>query len=200
MDWGLTYSQVVAWLKILLPLAALGLLSTLFMLSRTVDTVSSIPFAKIDIEQRAKEQRLTKPYFSGKTRDGDLLAFTASSARPDSDDVTRTLATNLDARIDFSDGSTISFTAKTGVITSDIQQVELQGDVQIISSNGYTVQTETLITSLRETHAESVGPITGNGPAGRFSAGQAILGVEPNSGGSYLLFTKGVKLVYTPQK
>ena len=37
------YSRLIAWLKILLPLGALILLSTIFLYSRSTDPISVIP-------------------------------------------------------------------------------------------------------------------------------------------------------------
>ena len=50
------HSRVVAWMKIILPRAALGLLSTLFLISRTVDPTQQPPISQIDLEQRALYQ------------------------------------------------------------------------------------------------------------------------------------------------
>ena len=44
------YSRMVAIFKVLLPLAALAILSTLFLLSRTIDPTTTIPFADQDFE------------------------------------------------------------------------------------------------------------------------------------------------------
>ncbi len=46
-----TYSRVVAWLKILLPLLALAILSTLFLVARTIDPAQNIPYADVDIDE-----------------------------------------------------------------------------------------------------------------------------------------------------
>ena len=42
---GMTYSRMIAWLKILLPLAALVLLSTLFLFARPRNPIATLPFA-----------------------------------------------------------------------------------------------------------------------------------------------------------
>ena len=76
------YSRTVAYLKVLLPLTALALLSTLFLISRGIDTEAVIPFAQKDIEERMRGQQLTAPFFSGTTSGGDEIMVTASTARP----------------------------------------------------------------------------------------------------------------------
>ena len=53
------HSAIVGWLKILLPLAALMLLSTLFLFARSTAPSDDIPFA--DIDAAAAEQRVSAP-------------------------------------------------------------------------------------------------------------------------------------------
>ncbi len=43
------YSRMVALLKVSLPLIALGILSTLFLVSRAVDPPMTIPFADSEV-------------------------------------------------------------------------------------------------------------------------------------------------------
>ncbi|SEO08396.1 lipopolysaccharide export system protein LptC [Salinihabitans flavidus] len=199
---GLTYSRVIAWLKILLPIAALTLLSTLFLFSRNVDPTASIPFTEFDLEERAREQRVTSPYFSGRSRDGHLISLSADSARPDPDQSGVTLAEKVETHIEFADGAEIGFFADTGRMDSQGQGqiLTLSGAVRIESSTGYVIKTDQLITDLQKAEAISEGEITGTGPAGRFTAGRAELTQDAETNEMYLVFTNGVKLIYTPEK
>jgi len=69
-----TYSRVVAWLRIALPLLALAILSTLFLLARTIDPAQNLPYADIDIDELTREQRIGNPQFAAvhRRRRGDL--------------------------------------------------------------------------------------------------------------------------------
>ena len=44
-------TRIVRWLRVLLPLAALAILSTLFLFSRRPEEDSRIPYAQVDLEQ-----------------------------------------------------------------------------------------------------------------------------------------------------
>jgi len=79
------YSRFVQWAKILFPLIALGLLSTMFLFSRNVDPSNAIPFADIDVEQIARDQQLSSPRFSGTTSGGASIIVDAETAMPDYD-------------------------------------------------------------------------------------------------------------------
>jgi lipopolysaccharide export system protein LptC len=56
------YSRTIAFLKVLLPLTALAILATLFLLSRSEDTVATIPFAEDDVSSRTRDQQVTRPF------------------------------------------------------------------------------------------------------------------------------------------
>ena len=189
---------MVAWLKILLPLAALGLLSTLFLLSKNIDPTTTIPFTTIDLRERAATQQVTAPEFAGATDDGDLISFRAVTARPDPERTSRLYAETLDARIDLSSGSVITFRAAGGVLDELSDRAELAGDVVIESSTGYTVTTDRLISGMREIHAETPGAVEGIGPPGEFSAGRMLITSGEVDDGVQMLFTGGVKLLYVP--
>lgn len=193
-----SYSRLIAWLKVILPLAAIGLLSTLFLLSRSSDPLSNLPFSEIDLQEIASSQRITRPSFAGATAEGDLIAFTADSAEPKGDGMLN--ATTLAAQIDLITGQSIGFTAGTGVVNRGTDTALLQDDVVITSSLGYRISTDALETGMEVIRAETLGPVDAVGPPGTFSAGHMQLTTDPDTGDAYFVFTDGVDLVYDPKK
>ena len=194
------YSRLVAWLKILLPLAALALLSTLFLLSRGRDHSGELPFSQIGLQERVQEEIISAPRFSGATAQGDLISFTAETARPDPDIDNVAHASNLNAEIDLVSGTHISFEAGSAVLDTQNEEAELTGGVVITSSTGYTVRSANLKTKISSIGAETAGPISAEGPPGKIEAGKMLLTSDPDSEDVQLLFTNGVKLVYQPQQ
>ena len=69
------HSRLVFWFKILLPLGALAIMSTLFMVSRTVRPEDAIPYADVDVADLMQQPRLTNPNFAGMTSDGAALSL-----------------------------------------------------------------------------------------------------------------------------
>ena len=55
------HTQVVGWLKVALPLLALAVLATLFLLSDRIDPDAALPYAEVDVAERAREPRMTAP-------------------------------------------------------------------------------------------------------------------------------------------
>lgn len=192
------YSRLVGGLKIALPLAALVLLSTLFLFSRDRETNSAIPYSRVDLRERIKEGVVNRPHFSGASRNGDLITFVADEAKPDPDQNTKAIAKDLSARIDLVSGTRITFAAQTALLDTEAGEAYLTGGVIVTSSTGYNVQTDALRTSMQEVAAESDGQVTGTGPAGKIDAGKMVLTSDSETGDAHLLFTNRVKLVYQP--
>ncbi|MEQ3624598.1 MAG: LPS export ABC transporter periplasmic protein LptC [Celeribacter sp.] len=198
-----SYSRFVAWAKIVLPLAALALLSTVFLLARNIDPTQAIPFAEINVEELAREQRVSTPNYAGVTEDGAAISVTASTARPDPDSPDRVDATDLEAELITATGARYQLSSQRGEIDSGADMAYLEGDVVVTTSSGYRITSDAMSTSLSRTLLESTGPVQADGPAGRLDAG--AMSLEPlsdaagnDSDNHLLVFNKGVKLVYTP--
>ena len=71
-----SHSRLVGWLKVALPLTALALLSTLFLVARKIDPEAALPYAEVDVAERIREPRMTAPTYAGVTEDGATLTIT----------------------------------------------------------------------------------------------------------------------------
>lgn len=192
------HSRVVAGLKIALPLAALAILSTVFLLSRSIDPATTIPFAEVDLTQRAEEEGMTSPSFSGATQRGDLVVFSAAIVRPDPAVDNRFLAVDVTSQIDLAGGGRINLTSASAHMDGRAEQVTLGGGVILTSSTGYEISTDQLQADLKTPTIESADQVTGTGPAGSFTAGKMRLSAPDGKDHAQLLFTNGVRLVYRP--
>ncbi len=194
-----TYSRIVAWMKILLPLAALGLLSSLFLISNTVDPSRSVPITQIDLEQRARDLGVTRPSFAGMSARGDEITLSAETARPDRDTPERLFAEQIAGEIGLADGAGLRLRAATSRLDQTTMTAVLEGRVHITTTTGYEIHTERLDMRLDTLFAESPGAVDATGPIGDLSAGRMILHEASDSGDAELLFSGGVKLIYRPQ-
>lgn len=192
------YTRLVGWLKIVLPLAALGLLSTVFMLSETKEVRDDLPFADVTVGENGLTERVLRPTFAGASEAGDLIAFVAETARPVGSGTGAVAADDVRARIDLTTGGTITFQSDTAVLNQNESVAELEGGVVIVSSQGYRVETEQLTAGMDALYAETAGEVQGEGPPGRFVAGRMVLRQDGDGGDARLHFTDGVKLVYLP--
>ena len=192
------YSRMVAFLKVLLPLTALVLLSTLFLISRGVDTDATIPFAEHEIEERMRGQQVTAPFFSGSTSQGDEIWVTATVARASSD--TPVIASDLKAEIRMVAGGRLMLRSDRGTVHPDQDLARFIGNVEITTADGMVVETEALKTELSRVQAESPGAIRATSDLGELTAGHMEITSETVGGPVHLLFTNSVKLVYAPLK
>jgi lipopolysaccharide export system protein LptC len=192
------YSRMVAWLKVLLPLMALALLSTLFLLSRTVDPTASVPFAEAEIQERVRDQQITGPFFSGSTPNGDQISFSAGKMSTDHNNGS-TIANDLSAQIDLASGSRIVFFADTGTIDIASDTSILSGNVLITTSSGYRVNSDQLISSMTSLDVESPEKVMAVGPIGNLTAGSMTITTTENTENTHLIFKNGVNLIYDPK-
>ena len=56
-------TRIVRWLRVLLPLVALAMLSTMFLFSRGSDVESRIPYAEVDAQAAARDNRIVAPEY-----------------------------------------------------------------------------------------------------------------------------------------
>lgn len=194
-----TYSGLIAGLKVLLPLAALALLSSLFLLSRTITPGQEVPFLD-DASEIPTSDSIAAPYYSGSTPEGHAVLITAETARPMEDDPEGFIAQKLDATFDLIDGSRLHVVADEAQVNEPDDYLGLSGSVVITSSAGYVVRTEKLISSLHQIRAESPGAVNATSPMGVLDAGQFRVTQSDENNNVQMVFTNGVKLIYEPAK
>jgi len=192
------HTRLVNWTKIILPLVALGLLSTIFLLSDRVDLTAEIPYADVDLVQRAQDQGATKPSFAGVTSGGEAVSFSAVTVRPDPNDREFLLAETATASLLLNGGGEVNIEAQHGAANQSRMSARLEGDVRFTTTTGFDIRTEAIDARFDTLFAETAGAITGTGPPGTLDAGRMILTSNPDTGDANLRFTDGVKLVYMP--
>lgn len=193
------HSTAVAWLKVALPLLALAILSTLFLVSRTIDPSDAIPFAEVDIADRVREPRLTAPTWAGVTDDGAALTIAADEARPKQNGSTGATAAALIMDLQTPDGGSTKLVAAQGVIDNVQKALKVSGGVIITTSTGYELQTEAMSAAMDRTSLISDTAVAGKGPVGTLTGGAMELRQADDGTDSYVLILKnGVKLLYKP--
>lgn len=193
------HSKLVVWAKVTLPLLALGLLATLFLFSRKIDPTDAIPYAEVDVEERAREPRLTMPTYAGVTADGSALSVAATEARPDGATGIST-AKEIIGKLDTPDGGRVDMVAAAGVLDTEGGLMTLDGGVLLTTTTGYSIKTKALVANLDQTGLSSPGAVTATSPMGHLDADQMTLTQDPKQPKAYLLVFKGhVKLLYTPK-
>ncbi len=193
------YSRLIGWLKVLLPLAALGLLSTLFLLSRVIDPEAVIPFADKEIQDRLRDQQVTGPIYHAVTADGDQISFAAEKLTRPEGQTGANEAEDVEVTMDLTSGASVVLNARKGQIDIEGNTADLDEDVVITTSTGYRILSDRLVTQLSTLDVTSPGPVHADGPVGTLDAGTMTINAGKAGKPAQLIFTNGVKLVYVPQ-
>lgn len=192
------HTRVVGWLKVALPLMALAILATLFLLADRIDPEDALPYAEVDVEGLAREPRMTAPTYTGITSDGGALTLVANEARP------ATEATPADAieprlRLETPDGAINDLSAATAVLDPTGREIVLSGGVTITTSTGYRLETAEMVAQMDRSGLQSQVMVRATGPVGEIVSGGMTLAEDAGTPGAYLLvFNGGVRLVYLP--
>ena len=195
-----TYSRMVRWLKVAMPLAALAILSTLFFVAETLDPDAAIPYADVDVERLLREQGITRPAFGGVTEDGVAISMSAASIRPGTDQRDRLTSTDLTAQLTWPDDARIDIASPEGIVDVSGNEAILSGGATLQSTTGYIVTSDKIIALMNEASVFSQGAIAADGPIGSLTAGRMELTRQANADNGYLLvFKDGVRLLYKPE-
>lgn len=184
--------------KIFLPLASLALLATIFLFARTGDDTPTLPFAQVELEALAREQRLDGPSFATVTEDGAELVLQAERVRPNTQAMDVVNSTAINGQLVMPGSGTVTLEAQNGVIDGTSGVAELSGDVQVTTTTGYTFTTDRVATFLDASKIESPGLVEGTAPFGEISAGSMEISRDIESERYLLVFKQRVKLVYQP--
>ncbi|MFV1874427.1 hypothetical protein [Nioella sp.] len=191
-----TYSRVVAWVKVILPLLALALLSTLFLFSRAPDPNRAIPFAEVDVEELAREQSLGQPRFAGTMSDGREVIFTAARVVPRLTNPNMLDAETIEARIDLNADSILLIVAGSGQFDLRNEAAELGDEVQLTTTTGLRLNTELLHFDMGTSSAVAPGNVLVTGPGLSLTAGS--MRISAVDGNDVVLFNDGVRVLYEP--
>lgn len=192
------YSRLVAVLKVALPLVALGLLSALFLAPGGDRPGGDLVFSQRDLAALGSGLRISDAIFSGETSGNDAFRFTAVSVVPDAAPPTHAEISELSGRIDLTDGPSVSVTAATGSLDLENQRLQLDGAIDIETSNGWQMETEAMAIDLRAGTLKAE-PVLAQGPLGRIES--QSLSIEPaasDGDARRFLFENSVRVLYLP--
>ena len=198
-------AQIMRVARVALPLGAVALLSTVFLLPSSIDPQRAVELADIDVAEITREPRIGSARFAGVMQDDTELIVRAQTVRSRGE-LTEAgpLYLTLEApegELLFPAGRMAQFQGAEGVIDQVADLLVLRGDVLLETSDGYRMAMPELRSALGHTHVQGFGGITGHGPPGEISANTLELRAKPGTEGGYLLAFQGdVRLIYLPDE
>lgn len=192
------HTRIVIWAKVMLPLMALALLSTLFLFARESTDAGDIPFAQIN--QLAREQRINAPEFSGVARDGSIIEVSARSAQPIEGQLDALRINEPSLTLDASDGTSLTIVAGQGVLDGQSKTARLTGLARLETTSGYLMETNGLLADLSSGRITSDGDLKILAPFGEIEAGRVEIQVTSSEEGQRMHFSDGVRMLYENQQ
>ena len=194
------HSRIVGILKLGLPLVALGLLASLFVVQNDdgIDG-SGIVFSQGDVDALGSGLQISKPTFTGTTRGDDRFRFSAETVSPDAAPPKRAQISGLSGTLDLTDGPAVTLAAEQGDLDIPTQRLDLRGKVLITTSDGYRMVTDQATLDLKAGSFVSGSEVDTTGPLGRITSGSLLIAPAAASGEvRRFSFGNGVRLVYDP--
>lgn len=191
------YSKIVVWVKVTLPLVALALLSSLFLLSGTPDPDAALPYADVDIEQIIREQRVSEPRFAGVLGDNQTLVLSADAVTTQVGQTDRIRAQSIDGRMELTGTDYLTLAARFGDFDMAAQVATLTEGVTLTDAQGYQMVSDSLLLALDQVHITAPTAVHVTGPGLDLTAdSMELAGPE---GQTILRFAGSVRVIYTPQ-
>lgn len=190
----MTRTRIVRWLRVLLPLAALAILSTLFLFSRQPGIEPQIPYAEVDAEKMAREPRVVAPEYSGVTDDGAELFLRATEAAPGGGEG----GSASDLRLDWRrpDGLSADLVAPRAGVADGV--IGLDGGVRMTTSTGWVLQSPRIDATTDRSLITADEGVDAEAPFGSLRADRMELRPGDDAAGAILNFSGTVRLIYQP--
>lgn len=197
---GGLYSRTVRWLKLALPVIALGLVAAVLLVNQKETFEGGISFTRADLEAMGAGLKVSNPNLSGMTRDRDEYNFHAAEATPSDLELTRVEVSGLTGSVQIRDGIRIYVTAPRADFDLGAQRMEVPEGVSLTTSDGYTFHADRLEADLETAGLTGEGRVRAAGPMGDIVAQR--LRIEPAdeklTSAQVIWLEGGVKLVYDP--
>lgn len=199
-------TRIVQMLRVLLPLAALVLLSTLFLFSgNREDGESLLPYAEVTPETLAERPSVINPTYAGVARDGTEISMSADSANP----ATGTRGGSLTSADGASTIDNVSMMLRdtAGVVTDLVAgsgeladgRVHLREGVKVTTSAGWAMTSSALEAELATGTLSTKEQVDVLAPFGTLTAQEMELRSLPDGSGQRVLDLKGgVRMIYRP--
>lgn len=168
---GRRYSSLVRSLRLVLPLAALALLLLAVVWPQVEFRgglgVDGLPDSLDEVN--SSEIRMIAARVVGMDEEGRPFTLRAEEAEQVDGVLNRVLLKKPEAEIRVEDGATIRLSADSGEYTRDSEQMVFRGNVIVIHSLGYRLETTLAMVDIENARAYGDQPVSGAGPNGALS-------------------------------
>lgn len=195
--WRGGHSRLVNFLRYLLPATALMLVGLVIAWPQFMGSTGGLiaPMFAPSQVNGTDVMMMHSPRYVGQTKKAEPYEVTATSAYLDPAQPQRVHLDHLAADLDAAGKRDLRLTAVSGLYDRDAENLDLDGGIELITSDGYRFETETAWLDLARGRVVGGQPIAGQGPSGSLSADR----FEILDGGDILQFNGRVKVTLFPR-
>lgn len=191
------YSRTVRWMKVVLPIGAVLLIGLIFLAGNSRDPIVGSE-SMMDAATLGAGLRLENPRFAGVTDSGEPFVVTAISALPDGAMPDRVDLDRPSSELHLSDGRRINVTSHAGQFYRIGERLVLDGDVRVVTSDGYRVETDHVDIDLEAREADVPGTFSVAGPSGELDSDRASMRTEGTGRAMIFRFEGNVRVKFDP--
>lgn len=189
-------TRIVGLLRVVLPLAALVLLSTLFLFGSRPEPGGLLPYSDVTPDDLARRPVVTQPSYAGVALDGTEIEMKAASANPQDADG-RSAMTGVNLTLRGTDGLVADLTAAQAEMHDDV--IRLQGDVEVTTSTGWRLRSDAFRADTLAGSLTADQQVEADGPFGEMTAGTMRLQRQSDGSRDHVLdLNGGVRMIYRP--
>lgn len=163
------YSRFVSWMKVGLPIIAIGLIGYVFIFPK-FELSQKVEIEWADIELDDESLSMINPKFVGSDAQNQQFTVTADKALQSSIGDKEVALLNLQADITLASGRWISIAAPSGKLNPATNILDLSGEISIFSDSGDQLLAQTARIDLKNKRITSDRPLQGHGPLGQIRA------------------------------
>ncbi len=183
------YSRFVRMMRLLLPLAAVGIVGIVVSWPRVEERMTAPPVVAPE-QQTVGQNELINPRFESQDSKAQPYTITAARAVQSSANPDIVFLEKPVGDINLSDGAWIAAEAVKGAFDQKAQTLNLEGHVKLFHDKGYEMVTEKLLVDMAARTAVSDMDVAAQGPAGTLAAS----GVKADTTKGTVVFTGPVTL------
>jgi len=194
---GGRYSRFVELMRVLLPATALALVGLVVLWPHLTGGYTGLIMPTLSSQEvaRADVMRMHEPRYVGRTDSAEPYEVTAATAFLDPGRPNLIRLDRLAADIATTGRRDLKLAALHGLYNRASEKLDLNGDVELLTSDGYRFETQSALINLKAGRVQGAEPIAGSGPAGTLEADR----FEILDGGDRLRFQGRVKVTVRPQ-
>lgn len=185
------YSRFIRSMRIILPLVAVGLTVVVLTWKDAGHRVEPVKKEELVPSSANIQNELLKPVYNSVDANNQPFTVTAELATQDRSNPDLVNLQQPKAEMAQKDGGKINADAVSGLYEQKTQKLNLEGNVHLIHSEGYTLTTEELRVDIPTQKAFSGRDVRVEGPAGSIDA----KGLEGDGALGVLVFTGPAKVI-----